>query len=43
MHHLIEKWIIKYMMNNKLIKKPNTKSIKNIAKAIWSWMGNKEH
>ena len=31
------------MINNKLIQKPNTKKIKNMAQKIWPWMDSTKH
>lgn len=42
LHHLVEKWIIKYMTTNQILKKPNTKSLKEIAHNLWPWLKNKE-
>ena len=42
LHHLVEKWIINYMTTNQILKKPNPKSIKDMAHKMWPWMKNKE-
>lgn len=42
LHHLVEKWIIKYMTTNQILKKPNPISIKDVAQKIWPWMKNKD-
>ncbi len=41
LHHIVEKWIIKYMTTNQILKKPNPKSFKDMAHKMWPWMKNK--
>lgn len=41
LHHLVEKAVIKYMLEKKMVLKPQKGSLKNILHTIWPWM--KEH
>lgn len=38
LHHLVEKAVIKYMLEKKLVLKPQKGSLKKVLHAIWPWM-----